>query len=379
MGHPGTPVKRASQTRGIEPKIVTNSVPADHIHIKPYDVGAPSDVHQMGWQEIMEILHNLDDSGMVDAANDFHHLSHSLRRIAYQIAQHGKELAESWKGGAADAALTHFEDLYQYTSSLSTQAKQTGNALAWLGNDVLPHYKNLESPKAAAPKNGAGSGGSGTSQATASGFSPAGQTAANEAAREYLRSLSGHIQAANNAMPTTITGIPAKKTTRKTPTTPARPPTQTPPPGGGSPPPTSGPVLVGSPPRGFPVHPPTASPTAPPGGTLQSTGPVGATTAPPVTGGVSGPSVAGGSGAGVGGSGLTMPVGLVPAASSTATGAAGSADPASAGEGGETGMMPMAPGGGSGSENKERWRRSEADEDDDLWSVPACGTEAVIE
>lgn len=370
---------------------MTNSVPADHIHIKPRDVGAPSDVHQMEWQEIMEILHNLDDSGMVDAANDFHHLSHSLRRIAYQIAQHGKELAEHWKGAAADAALTHFEDLYQYTNSLSTQAKQTGNALAWLGNDVLPHYKNLQSPKAAAPEKGpgnsggapvaagsTGSTGSSTSPSAASGFSPAGQTAANEAAREYLRSLSGHIEAANNAMPTTITGIPAKRRTRKTPAAPTRPPTQTPPPGTGNPPPaTGGPPAVGNPPPAFPVHPPATSPVTPPGGTLQSAGPVGATPAPPVTGGVAGPGIAGGSGAGVGGSPMTMPVGLVPAASSTTSDSAGSADPAAA-EGDEMGMMPMAPGGGSGAKDEERWRRSPADEDD-LWGVPAYGTEAVIE
>lgn len=337
------------------------------IFIKPHGVHLPDDIDQMESQEIMPILQSLDPQGTWIAGHRFAEVGQALNDIATRLARHGDRLAEHWKGSGGAGAMRTFQEMHDYAARLAAQANQTGEALKWLGNDVMPHYKSLAAPH------------------EMPGVS---KTAANHAARTYLKSFSEHVVTANNHIPSHIVGMaPAKTAAKKSPVT--APPTTTAPPTAQQPPPGPGP---GQPPAVpvSPVHSPSPVTTAPPGGSLQGVtapsapAPSGAAVPGAVTppGGPAGVPVLPGSGTGgtMFGDSLRSAAGdpaeAGSSASDGASGNAGAADgagaaraEAAAGEDGARAMPMM--GGAGGQSEQDRQREAWMREDTDIWGVPS--------
>jgi hypothetical protein len=191
------------------------------IEIKTHNV-SQSDVSGMSASQIMDILHGLDAQGVADAGAAHTKLGNTLKHIAGRLATNANTLAQNWQGTAAQAAMNKFQEMHDNTTLLAQQALQTGAVLSWLGNEVLPKYKNLPDPHvtsatAADMQTGASIGekidgvtgaivgdaiggiasaigiGSGTSQAQA-----------NATAQKYLTSLNEHLVQANAALPNPI-------------------------------------------------------------------------------------------------------------------------------------------------------------------------------
>lgn len=347
------------------------------IFIKPHGVRAPHETAQMEAPEIMDLLHSLDPGGTWQAGHHFAQVGQALNEIATRIAKHGDYISQHWRGDGATASIKKLKEMHDYVAELAAQANQTGEAMKWLANDVMPHYKRLTAPH------------------TIAGVS---KEQANHAARSYLDSFSSHVVTANNHIPSHIVGMnPAKTTTKPGPAPQPVGPTGPGPTGPTGPGPTgpTGPIGGGNPPVGTPPQPVTnpGSPTSPvttTGGQLQGlntpAGPAPSAVAPaPSAAAHSGgagfvPPMPGGGGSGIG----DDPV-PVPAGASSADGAAdgAAADGAAAGEaaGGEAagaeaaggeGMnaMPMMGGPGAQSEQdrqREAWMR----EDKEIWGVPS--------
>ena len=323
--------------------------PRVNIHIKPRHVTGPADVSQMRWPDIMRILHDLDDAGMTQAAAEFKQLGEALQDIAERISKHAKTLSDHWEGGASTAALRKFKEMFEYAVELSAQAKQTGNALEWLGRDVMPHYKYLPSPT---PAHYAGHAAPGPAA-----LSGPGQVVADEAARRYLTSLSHHIQQANAAIPSTIAGLPSKSQHRRTAHAAV--------PAGGP----GSPAATATPP---PAPPGGSAASAPSTGSLQGYAPPPGTAVAAPTGFTP----AGPGGAGASGTGAGVPVGVPFGAASGAQEGAGSAGSAAGAES-EMGM-PLA-GGVAGQPEGERQRQAWERDDNDIWGLPDVPVSPVIE
>ena len=190
------------------------------IDIKTESV-AQSDVSGMDAGQIMDILHGLDLDGVRNAAEAHLALSDKLEQVATRLAGNAHTLAQSWQGTAAQAAMAKFQVMHDQTATLAAQAKQTGQVLNWLGNEVLPKYKDLPDPRvesrtasdeqtgakvgdevAGAPGALAGDVIGGVASMFHLGSN--GQAKANAQAQQYLTALNEHLIQANNALPSPI-------------------------------------------------------------------------------------------------------------------------------------------------------------------------------
>jgi uncharacterized protein YukE len=187
----------------------------------------------MECEEIMDILHSLDAGSMASAGSDYASLGQTLATIADNLQKHATTLSDDWKGGGATAAVNSLQQLHAYTSQLSTQASQTGQAMSWLGS-VMHTYQNMDTPNAAVTLQSAaqsfteapGATGPGTMTANSpgtpyssseiAGAHAAAREANNKAAQSYLKTLSSHIVTANSRIPAIIVGTPPKSTARGT-------------------------------------------------------------------------------------------------------------------------------------------------------------------
>ena len=251
---PSLPSGRRATTSG--------SVATDGIDIKVNPV-AQSDVSGMDADQIMTILHGLDTDGVLEAAQAHLNLGEKLDQVATRLAANAHTLAQNWQGGAAQASMEKFQEMHNQTAQLAAQAKQTGQVLQWLGQDVLPKYKSLPDPRvesrtasdeqagakigdsvAGAP--GALVGDVAGGLASAFGFGGNdGQAKANAQAQQYLTALNEHLIQANNALPSPIGALPPSLGTGG-----PSPRTGT---GGGASP---APGVTGAPVTGAPVHAP---------------------------------------------------------------------------------------------------------------------------
>lgn len=308
--------------------------------------------------EIMALLRSLDDEGTRRAGERYTTLGHALNEIAVRIAGHSDHLARHWRGRAAAGAMRTFQDMHDYAARLAAQAIQAGAVLKWMGNDVLPQYKNLQDP---------------------SSVHGVTREHANTAARAYLKSLSDHVIAANKAMPSRIVGTPSSPPagTRSA----AAPAVNSPNPfpGGtarGTHVPGGGAATVQTPSTGTLQ---TADPVAPPAPAAMAQP---SSVPAPAAGGPNGPGIMpvmpGASGAGAAGdapAAAPASAGEGAAASGAGADSAGTAGAAGSEEG--LAAAPMT-GGARGQQEQERQRYAWMSDDDDIWGVPTDGTSGPL-
>jgi uncharacterized protein YukE len=178
--------------------------------IKPNAVSPAGEEESMGYQEIMQILHDLKPGDVASAADAFKNLGTVLDSIASNLATTGNQLSQHWQGTAAQAAMSKFQQLHDQAAQLAAQAHTTANVASWVGNDVLPQYKNIPTPQVMSKSEsdaiigGAVAGPEGSlvgGALGAMGIGSDGTGKADQAARGYLSSLNGHLATANAALP----------------------------------------------------------------------------------------------------------------------------------------------------------------------------------
>ena len=186
-------------------------------NIKPNSVSPAGEEQSMGYQEIMQNLHNLKPGDVASAGDAFKNLGTVLDNIASDLATTGNQLSQHWQGTAAQAAMTKFQQLHDQAAQLAAQAHTTANVASWVGNDVLPQYKNIPDPQVMSKSEsdavigGAVGGVPGAavgSMLGAFGIGSDGSAKADQAARGYLASLNGHLATANTSLPNTVSGPP---------------------------------------------------------------------------------------------------------------------------------------------------------------------------
>lgn len=321
------------------------------IFIKPHGVYAPHETATMESQEIMDLLHNLDPGGTWQTGHHFAQVGEALNVIATRLARHAEHLADHWRGSGATRAIRQLKNTHDYVAELAAQANQTGEAMKWLGNDVMPHYKSLTAPHK---------------------IPGVTKEQANHAARSYLDSFSSHVVTANNHIPSHLVGMnPAKQTgkTKQRPSPTGTAPTgPTGPPPDGNPPPTGRPVTDPVRHPGAPVKPVSPTPSS---GHLQgvtspfaSSAPVAPASAAPSGGTGFGPAMPGAGGPALGDT--------LPAATGASTAAGDAAATGAEAAGGEEGLtaMPMM-GGAGGQSEQDRQREAWMNEDKEIWGVPS--------
>lgn len=172
---------------------------------------APGGEESYGYQDIMPMMHGLEPDRVSGAGDAFHQLADRLDSLRNALKSTGERMAAngSWQGSAAQSAMKSFQQLHDQTAQLSAQSRQSGNTLHWLGGDVMPQYKSIQSPQVAS---GWEQGLSTVVQATtapgaineAINGAPDGNSKANSAAHDYLKTFNGHLQTADNAMPKSL-------------------------------------------------------------------------------------------------------------------------------------------------------------------------------
>lgn len=185
--------------------------------VKSDDV-QPFDGAGMTTAQIMNILHRLDPGAAADAGAAYTNLGQELDTMAANLTQHAQALAQNWTGLAARAAMTRFQQLHEQTSALAAQAARAGSVLTWLGTQVLPKFRQLQTPGSP------GTGSALAADATAGGMiggavgvvggaamggldailSGGGTTAAQAQAQKYISALSTYLVTANGYLPDPI-------------------------------------------------------------------------------------------------------------------------------------------------------------------------------
>ena len=97
--------------------------------------------------EIEQLFSYLPDPSLVAESGRAHTAaSEVLADIAESLAKHVQVLAEAWSGQAAQAAVTSFGQLHETAIGLAQASAKTGAVLSWLGETILPFYKNYKAP-----------------------------------------------------------------------------------------------------------------------------------------------------------------------------------------------------------------------------------------
>jgi hypothetical protein len=169
-----------------------------------------TDLSGMTADQIMPLLHGLQPAAVADAGRAHAALGQTLSNLADRLAFHAQTLAENWTGTAASNAVTSLQQIHAQTLATAQAATQAGAVLNWLGNVVLPQFKNLPDPRSGL-LNSAGSVITGIAHAardlsgTVSGAAAANATsAADTVARSYLTALNTYLVEANSNLPTHV-------------------------------------------------------------------------------------------------------------------------------------------------------------------------------
>jgi hypothetical protein len=139
--------------------------------------------------EIEQLFSYLEPGAVAEAGAVHKQASTILHQIAEALVTHASTLHANWGGTAADSAMTSFQQLHSSAMSLSTAAGETGAALEWLGNDILPTYKNYQ-----APSNGI----------VGDIESLFGTNPQNEAAQAKMEELNDRLVQANGGLPASV-------------------------------------------------------------------------------------------------------------------------------------------------------------------------------
>src|ERR1022692_3965512 len=96
--------------------------------------------------EIEELFSYLDPAAAEQAGSAHTAASKTLANIAEDLIKHVQVLNENWSGTAAQAAVVNFQQLHETAVGLAQASAQTGAVLSWLGETILPYYKNYQAP-----------------------------------------------------------------------------------------------------------------------------------------------------------------------------------------------------------------------------------------
>jgi hypothetical protein len=184
-----------------------------------------TNVSGMTADQIMPLLHSLQPAAVASAGRAHAALGQTLSNLADRLAFHAQTLAENWTGAAASNAVTSLQQVHAQTLTTAQAATQAGAVLNWLGNVVLPQFKNLPDPRSGLLNSAGGiiagithaaSDLSGTVSATAAANAT---SAADTVARSYLTALNAYLVEANNNLPaqTGISSYPIDEQLRLAP------------------------------------------------------------------------------------------------------------------------------------------------------------------
>ena len=108
---------------------------------------APGSASGLTAAEIEQLFSYLPDPSLVSESGRAHTAaSEALADIADSLVKHVQVLTEAWGGTAAQAAVTGFGQLHRTAIGLAQASAQTGAVLSWLGETILPFYKNYKAP-----------------------------------------------------------------------------------------------------------------------------------------------------------------------------------------------------------------------------------------
>jgi hypothetical protein len=96
--------------------------------------------------EIVQLFRDLDPAAVAQAGSAHTAAGTVLAEIADGLVRHVQVLRESWSGAAASTAAGSFAQLHQTAIGLAQASTQTGSVLSWLGETILPFYKNYSPP-----------------------------------------------------------------------------------------------------------------------------------------------------------------------------------------------------------------------------------------
>jgi uncharacterized protein YukE len=139
--------------------------------------------------EIEQLFSYLDPGAVAQAGSAHKQASTILQQIAEALVTHASTLHSNWGGTAADSAMTSFQQLHTSATKLSTAAGETGAVLEWLGNEILPTYKNYK-----APSNGI----------VGDVESLFGDNPQNKAAQAKMEELNDRLVQANGGLPSSV-------------------------------------------------------------------------------------------------------------------------------------------------------------------------------
>ena len=139
--------------------------------------------------QIEQLFEGLDPTAVAQAGGAHTAASQTLARIAAGLVQHVQVLNDSWSGSAAQAAVGSFQQLHQTAIGLAQASAQTGAVLSWLGETILPYYKNYKAP------------GNGIVGDVESLF---GHNPQNSAAQAVMERLNNRLVQANTGLPDSV-------------------------------------------------------------------------------------------------------------------------------------------------------------------------------
>jgi hypothetical protein len=184
---------------------LTASAPSGSISLAPVPA---TDVSAMSADQIMTLLHSLQPAAVADAGRAHTALGRTLANLADRLSFHAQDLAENWTGTAATNAVASLKQIHAQTLTTAQAATAAGAVLNWLGNTVLPQFKNLPDPRSGL-LNASGSIVTGVEHAASDLTGSLSATeaanvnsAADTVARSYLTALNTYLVEANNNLPT---------------------------------------------------------------------------------------------------------------------------------------------------------------------------------
>jgi len=150
----------------------------------------PASAAGMNASEIEALFSYLDPGAVAQAGHAHTAAAKTLQSIADALVSHAQTLSGGWGGQAAQSTVNAFQQLHQTAVQLAQASAKTGATLTWLGETILPYYKNYK-----APSNGV----VGTIE---SWF---GSNPQDKAAQQVMERLNDRLSQANAGLPPSVT------------------------------------------------------------------------------------------------------------------------------------------------------------------------------
>jgi uncharacterized protein YukE len=106
----------------------------------------PDSVSAYSAADIEQMFSRLQPAVAAEAGSAHTAASKTLANIADDLVKHVQVLNENWGGTAAQTAVRSFQQLHETAVGLAQASTQTGAVLTWLGETILPFYKNYKAP-----------------------------------------------------------------------------------------------------------------------------------------------------------------------------------------------------------------------------------------